>query len=98
MGIPCSLVSQNSPNFMGLTKHCPGVTQNSVQDTKCSSSFLSHKNITFLIIDTKYFDFPTVGENIYRSRTAIKQERKTFWEDKVRKRRFYYLEVVLRGG
>lgn len=38
-----------------------------------------------------------MGENIYSRRTAIRQERKICWEDKVRKGRFYYLEVVLGG-
>jgi len=55
---------------MGFKELCPGAQQNSVLNAR-NPAFFSHKNMTFQTIRTNILTFPTVGENIYSSRTAI---------------------------
>ena len=59
------------PGLRGFKELCPGERQNWVRDAKCLEVF----QVIYNISDTAYehFDFPTVGENICRNRTASNQ-------------------------
>jgi hypothetical protein len=60
---------------MGCTEPCPSILQKfgSGRQMPKRPGFASHKNSTLPTSMYKHFDFPTVGENIYKSVTAINQ-------------------------
>jgi hypothetical protein len=59
-----------SPGLVSLKELCPGVPLNTVLDARYRGVF---QVIKFDIYDNVYehSDFPTLGENIYRSRRAV---------------------------
>lgn len=57
--------------FSGL---CPSVSPNSVRAAKCSEFFWELQRYDISDNACECFDFPTVGENITRSRRVVSQE------------------------
>jgi hypothetical protein len=65
---------RDSPGFMGFKDLCPSDHQNSVWDGKCDGYFQATKNMKFLAILTKNFDFSHRGRKIF---TGAEQPSKT---------------------
>ena len=67
---------QNSTATSGkviIAVYAAYVCRSLVINARSLQVFRSHKNTTFLTIRTNISTFPTVGENVHSSRTAIRR-------------------------